>query len=99
MNHKADALTRIPGDLPEGGDERLKSMEQVVLKLHNLPQLLRILASDISRQEPPSILSLFERAYQEDPLPNKILEAIRRKCSSKEITVADYMEQDGEVLY
>jgi len=29
-NGKADALTRRPGDLPEGGDERLKNMEQVV---------------------------------------------------------------------
>jgi len=26
-NGKADALTRRPGDLPEGGDERLKNME------------------------------------------------------------------------
>jgi hypothetical protein len=34
-NGKADALTRRPGDLPEGGDERLKNMEQVILKPHN----------------------------------------------------------------
>jgi hypothetical protein len=27
---KADALTRRPGDLPDGGDERFKNMEQVV---------------------------------------------------------------------
>jgi len=35
-NGKADALTRRPGDLPEGGDERLENMEQVVLKPHNV---------------------------------------------------------------
>jgi len=34
-NGTADALTRRPEDLPEGGDERLKCMEQVVLKPHN----------------------------------------------------------------
>jgi hypothetical protein len=27
LNGTADALTRRPGDLPEGGDERLKNME------------------------------------------------------------------------
>ena len=31
-NAKADALTRRPGDLPQGGDERSQNMEQVVLK-------------------------------------------------------------------
>jgi hypothetical protein len=39
-NVKADALTRRPGDLPEGGDERLKTMEQVVLKPENRPEQL-----------------------------------------------------------
>jgi len=43
-NGKADALTRRPGDLPEGGDERLKNMAQVVLKPQNLPKELRLLA-------------------------------------------------------
>jgi hypothetical protein len=46
-NGKADALTRRPGDLSEGGDERLKNMERVVLKLHNLPEQLRISENDI----------------------------------------------------
>jgi hypothetical protein len=48
-NGKADALMRRPGDLPEGGDERLKTMEQVVLKPENLPEQLRILANDLRR--------------------------------------------------
>jgi len=71
-------LTRRPGDLPEGGDERLKNMEQVVLKPHNLPEQLRISANDMPEQDFPSINDLFTRAYMDDPLPKKILEAIRR---------------------
>jgi hypothetical protein len=51
-NGKADALTRRPGDLPEGGDERLKTMEQVVLKPENLPEQLRILANDLEKIRP-----------------------------------------------
>jgi hypothetical protein len=64
------------GDLPEGGDERLKNMEQVVLKLHNLPDQLRILANDMPEQEVPSIAALFAQAYMNNLLPNKILKAI-----------------------
>jgi hypothetical protein len=76
LNGKADALTRRPGDLPEGGDERLKNMEQVVLKPHNVPEQLKILANDVSVQDGPSISDLFDQAYEEDPLFKKILEAI-----------------------
>jgi hypothetical protein len=45
-NGKADALTRKPGDLTEGGDERLKNMEQVVSKPDNVPEQLRISANN-----------------------------------------------------
>jgi hypothetical protein len=41
-NGKVDTLPRRPEDLPEWGDERLKNMEQVVLKPHNLPEQLDI---------------------------------------------------------
>jgi len=61
-NGKADALTRRPGDLPEGGDERLKNMEQVVLKPHNLPEQLRISANEIPVERSPSISDLFAQA-------------------------------------
>jgi len=37
-NGKVDVLTRMPGDLPEWVDERLKNMEQVVIKFQNLPK-------------------------------------------------------------
>jgi len=98
-NGKADALTRRPGDLPEGGDDRLKNMEQVVLKPHNLPEQLRISANDIPRQEYPSISDLFIQAYKDDPLPNKILKAISQGDSLKNITVAECTEQEGQMWY
>ena len=95
MNRTADALTRRSGDLPEGGDERLKNMEQVVLKPHKLPEQLRTLANDLPVQERPSVSDLFNQAYQDDLLPDKILKAIREGNSLKEITVAECKEQDG----
>jgi len=98
-NGKADALTRRPGDLPEGRDERLKNMEQVVLKPHNFPEQLRILANDLPVQERPSVSNHFNQAYQEDPLPDKILKAIREGNSLNEITVVECKEQDRQVWY
>jgi hypothetical protein len=98
-NGKADALTRRPGDLPEGGDERLKHMEQVVLKPINLPEQLRISANYISEPEHPTIRNLFDQAYQEDLFARKILEVIRTKDSLKEITIAECTEHDGQVWY
>ena len=74
-------------------------MEQVVLKLHNLPEQLRISANEMPGQEVPLISDLFTQAYSEDPLPNKILEAIRQRGSLKDITVAECTEQDGQVWY
>jgi len=98
-NGKADALTRRPGDLPEGGDERLRNMEQVVLKPQNLPKELRLLADSPPTQGHPSISDLMSDAYKTDPLPGKILEAIRTNGSLKDITVAECAEQDGKIQY
>ena len=75
-NRKADALTRRPGDLPEGEDERLKNMEQVVPKPQNLPKQLCLLADTPSTQGRPSICNLKTEAYENVPLPGEILEAI-----------------------
>jgi hypothetical protein len=85
-------LTRRPGDLPEGGDERLKNMEQGVLTPHNLLVQLRISANDISEQKPPSIRNLFDQAYQEYLVPRRIWEAIQKKDILKEISIAECME-------
>jgi hypothetical protein len=94
-NGEADAFTGRPGDLPEGGDERLKNLEQVVLKPHNLPELLRISANGMSGLEVPMICDHFTQAYMEDPLLNKILKAMRQGESLKNITVAECTEQEG----
>jgi hypothetical protein len=99
LNGKADALTRRPGDLPERVDERLKNMEQVVQKSHNLPEQLRISANDMPEQEVPLISDLFAEAYRDDPLPDKILEAIRQGGSLRDITVPECREQEGRVWY
>ena len=59
LNEKADASTRMPRDLPEGGDERLRNMEQVVLKPQDLSEQLRISANEIPAQESSSIADPF----------------------------------------
>jgi len=58
-------------------------MDHVVLKAHNLPERLRIMANMKSEQDAPSIADLFVQAYMDDLLPNKILEAIRERDSLK----------------
>jgi hypothetical protein len=52
-------------------------MEQVVLKPHNLPEQLRISANDMPEQDVPSVTDLFAQVYRDDPLPRKILQAVR----------------------
>jgi len=56
-------------------------------------------ADDLPVQKRPSISDLFNRAYEEDPLPNKILKAVKECDSLKYITVAECTEQDGQVWY
>jgi hypothetical protein len=78
-NEKADPLTRRPGDLPEGGDERLKTMKQVVLKPDNLPEQLQILSNDLKREHP--VQEQLEEASGQDGLVRKILDAVRQGIS------------------
>jgi hypothetical protein len=96
-NGKADALTRRPGDLPEGGDERLKTMEQVVLKPENHPEQLRILVNDLKKA--CSMQDQLANATKGDDLAQTILNAVRKGSSMKEITVAECSEQDGQLFY
>jgi len=98
-NGKADALTRRPGDLPEGGDERLNNMEQVVLKPQNVPEQLHLLEDSPPTQGHPSIPDLIIKAYETDPQPGRILEAIRTKCGIQEITIADCIQNGGRIRY
>ena len=98
-NGRADALTRRPGDLPEWGDEQLKNIEQVVRKPQNLPEQLSSLVDSPPAQGQPSISDLLIKAYGTDPLPGKILEAIRTNSSVRVISIAECMEKDGQVYY
>jgi hypothetical protein len=64
-------------------------MEQVVLKLHDQPEQLHIVANDAPIQDGPSKPDRMDRANQTDPLPNKILKAIQGNDNLKDITVAE----------
>jgi len=96
-NGKADALTRRPGDLPEGGDERLETMEQVVLKPQNLPEQLRILANDLIRVR--SVQEQLREASEQDNFTKKILDAVRRGSPVRDITIAECSEKEGQLYY
>jgi len=96
-NAKADALTRRPGDLPEGGDERLKTMEQVVLKPENLPEQLRILANNPRKE--CSVQEQLEEASKQDGLTGRILDAVRQGTSMRDITVEECSEEGGQLYY
>ena len=95
----ADALTRRPGDLPEGGDERLKNMDQVVLNPQNLPEQLCLLADGPPIQGLPSVSNLMPKAYGSNPLPEKILEAIQMNSGIQEITIAEWIEDERQIRY
>jgi hypothetical protein len=82
-----------------GGDERSKNMEQVVLKWDNLAEQLRISANGMSRLVTSSISDLVAQAYPDDPLPIKILNAIRHGDSLKDVTVGECTEQEGQAGY
>jgi len=98
-NGNMDASTRRPGDLPEGGDESSKSMEQVVVKPQNLSEHLHLLADSLPTQGHPSISDLIAEACETNPLPGEILEAIPTNGSSKGITIAECTEQEGRIQY
>jgi len=78
---QADALTRRLGDLLDGGDERLKKMEQVVRKPRNLPKESRLLADSPPAHGRPTLPERLTEAYETDSLPGEGLEAIRMNGS------------------
>jgi len=57
---------------PWGGDETLKIMEQIVLKLHNLTEQLHLLADSPHIHGRPSISNHMLEAYVTDSLPGRI---------------------------
>jgi len=95
-NGKPDALTRRPGHLSAQQYERLKIMEQLVVKMRNVPEQLCLLAGSPPARGCPSISVIITEAYETDPLPGKILEAIGTNGSLNDITIAEGMEQMGK---
>jgi len=98
-NGNADALKRRPADPPEGGDERLETMQQVNLKLQSVPEHLPLWVDSPPAHGRPSISDFMTNAYETDPLPEKILKAIETKCGLQEITVAECIEEEGSIRY
>ena len=97
---KPDALTRRSGDLPEEGDERLLENQQAVLKLQNLPENMRLLASNTSTNGRPPLDSLFKEAYEADTFPERILAMLaQNEQHSKEISLADCDEKNSCLRY
>ena len=92
-------MSRRQGDLPEGGDERLKNMEQVVLKPQNLQKQLRSFADSLPVQGHPSVSDPMTKPYDIDPLPGKIFEAIQTKSALQGIMAAQCTEKKGRIRY
>jgi predicted aspartyl protease len=74
---KPDALTRRSGDLPKGGDERLKFQNQVVLKPENLDLSATSVKEDRSEVEGLRVKELLQKAYDEDDLVRDIMKAVK----------------------
>ena len=98
-NEKADDLMRRLGDLPEWRDDRSKTMERVVQRPQNLRKQLRLLADSPAAQGRPSIPDHMTKAYETEPLPGKILEAIWTNTRLQENIIGECMEEGGWIRY
>jgi len=74
-------------------------MEQVVLKLQNSQQQLRLLADNAPVLSHPFLSNMFDQAYLPAPLPDNILGAIPENGSLMEIMLPDCTELLGRILY
>lgn len=97
-------MTRRSGDLPKGGDKKLKYQNQVVLKPENLNLAANILAEAGAEAEAEAnaradLQQLMRRAYEDDPLAGEIIAAVDsgQRCHPK-ISLAEYAVQGG-LLY
>src|SRR3989337_1145002 len=90
---KPDALTRRPGDLPEGGDERHLHQFQTLLKPELLTLNALLLPSDTFEQ-------LMETAYKVDPFPQHVMRLLNERVQhSREISLADCTIQDDQLYF
>lgn len=98
-NEKVDASTMWPGDLPEGGDERLENVEQMVQKVQTLLEQFYLLADCWPTQSYPSGSNFSTDGYKTDQVSGEILEAIWTNRGLKELTIAECMQQSGPIQY
>jgi hypothetical protein len=73
---KPDALTCRSGDLPEGGDKYLVKQQKVVLKPHNLPSKLQILANLSPSNTQLSLDQAIAKATANDTFTQNILSMV-----------------------
>jgi hypothetical protein len=93
-NGKLNGLTWSLGDLSKGEDDRLKEIEQLILKLQNLPEQLGLSAYILPTLCHPSISKLLAQPNVTDSLPGKILEPMHTNKDLKATTIAKYMEAE-----
>jgi len=74
-------------------------MEQVVLKQQNLAEHPRTLEDSQPAEGRPSISDPMSMTYQTDPLPGRMLNAIRINIVLHQITVGECTEEDGRLRY
>jgi hypothetical protein len=72
-------------------------MEQVALKLQNVPEQLRILTNDLIKV--CSVQEQLRAASEQDDLIGRILDVVRRGTLMREITVSECSEKDGQLYY
>lgn len=107
---KPDALTRRSSDQPQGeDDERQKPQRQTVLKLENLspgmnPIALHQTTVDREPHDERPLEELIAIAYERDPVPSRILEALRKRdrrlppdLAQLKFSLAECSEQEGKL--
>jgi len=101
---KPDALTRRSGDLPKGGDERLKFQNQVVLKPENLDLAATMITKDVTEHVTRETIDTerkkhLKQAYAEDTLVKDIISAMNKgQRRHTKISLAECKIQDN-LLY
>jgi len=98
-NGIADTLTKGLETFQKGGDERIKNMEQVVVKQQNLMEQLHLFADGLPVQGHHSISDMLTEADVTVPHPEKLVEAIRTKGNMKEITLGKFVEASMRIPY
>lgn len=104
LGAKPDTLTRRSEDLSKKRDDSFQQMVQIVLKPHNLEFVIQkdLIAAPLHIKEIKKLLleELIDHGYQEDPLPNHVLQLLVDKANySKDLTIADCTIINSRLYY